>query len=280
MAKALKVVRHKWWRYILIALWQGWSAVWVFILLLIPALILISLRVGGLDDLGYVLLFLSFASLIYGAIAAIRNSLAVSASVFEGLKVRAAMRRSKVLAAGRKGSIFMLFVLLYVLSLVAAGLQLPFVFMLISTEGGKRFLGEGMSLALQFVANSLIGPVGAIALCLFYIDQRVRKEGFDIEALMDPTLGSGVPKPASVPVELLPSGFAPSGFTAQAPAASPFAPSGFTAASSPFPPSQFTAAPPPPAPPTAIAPFAPSGFTAPAVELPLEPELSPEENHG
>jgi hypothetical protein len=280
MGKALKVVRHKWWRYILIALWQGWSAIWVFILLLIPALILISLRVGGLDDLGYVLLFLSFASLIYGAIAAIRNSLAVSASVFEGLKVRAAMRRSKVLAAGRKGSIFMLFVLLYVLSLVAAGLQLPFVFMLISTEGGKRFLGEGMSLALQFVANSLIGPVGAIALCLFYIDQRVRKEGFDIEALMDPTLGSGVPKPASVPVELLPSGFAPSGFTAQAPAASPFAPSGFTAASSPFPPSQFTAAPPPPAPPTAIAPFAPSGFTAPAVELPLEPELSPEENHG
>jgi hypothetical protein len=280
MGKALKVVRHKWWRYILIALWQGWSAIWVFILLLIPALILISLRVGGLDDLGYVLLFLSFASLIYGAIAAIRNSLAVSASVFEGLKVRAAMRRSKVLAAGRKGSIFMLFVLLYVLSLVAAGLQLPFVFMLISTEGGKRFLGEGMSLALQFVANSLIGPVGAIALCLFYIDQRVRKEGFDIEALMDPTLGSGVPKPASVPVELLPSGFAPSGFTAQAPAASPFAPSGFTAASSPFPPSQFTAAPPPPAPPTAIAPFAPSGFTAPAVEIRLEPEIRPEENHG
>jgi hypothetical protein len=276
MGKALKVVRHKWWRYILIALWQGWSAIWVFTLLLIPALILIGLRVGGLDDLGYVLLILSFASLIYGAIAAIRNSLGVPASVFEGLKVRAAMRRSKVLAAGRKGSIFMLFVLLYVLSLVAAGLQMPFVFMLMSTEGGKRFLGQGMSLAVQFVSNSLIGPIGAIALCLFYIDQRVRKEGFDIEALMDPTLGSGVPKPAA-PVELLPSGFAPSGFTAQAPAASPFAPSGFTAASSPFPPSQFTAA---PAPPPANAPFAPSGFTTPAVAASSGDETSPEENHG
>jgi hypothetical protein len=30
----------------------------------------------------------------------------------------------------------------------------------------------------------LIGPVGAIAFCLFYIDGRARKEGFDIKALM------------------------------------------------------------------------------------------------
>jgi hypothetical protein len=277
------VVRHKWWRYILIALWQGWSAVWVFMLLFIPAIILMGLRVSGLTDLGVLLMVVSFGSLIYGIIAYIRNSLAVPASVFEGLKVRAAMRRSKVLAAGRKGSIFLLMVLLYVLSLVAGGLQLPFVFMLMSTEGGKRFLGQGMSLAMVFVTNSLIGPVGAIAFCLFYIDQRVRKEGFDIEALMDPTLGSGVPKPAAAPVELLPSGFAPSGFTAQTVPASPFVPTGFTAASSPFPPSPFTAAPPPP--PIAAAtpndtPFAPSGFTAPSVDLPVEYEAKPEEHHG
>jgi hypothetical protein len=283
IGQALKVVRHKWWRYILIALWQGWSAVWVFMLLFVPAIILMGLRVSGLTDLGVLLMVVSFGSLIYGIIAYIRNSLAVPASVFEGLKVRAAMRRSKVLAAGRKGSIFLLMVLLYVLSLVAGGLQLPFVFMLMSTEGGKRFLGQGMSLAMVFVTNSLIGPVGAIAFCLFYIDQRVRKEGFDIEALMDPTLGSGVPKPAAAPVELLPSGFAPSGFTAQTVPASPFVPTGFTAASSPFPPSPFTAAPPPP--PIAAAtpddaPFAPSGFTAPSVDLPVEYEAKPEEDHG
>jgi hypothetical protein len=218
---------------------------------------LIRLRVSGLDDLGYLLLVVSLLSLIYGVIAAIRNSLAVAASIFEGLNVRMAMRRSKTLAAGRKGAIFLLFVLLYVLSLVAAGLQMPFVFLLMSSEGGKRFLGQGMSLALGFVSNSLIGPVGAIALCLFYFDQRVRKEGFDIEALMDPTLGSGAPKAPTPAVELLPTGFAPSGFTAE-PVTQPFAPSGFTAARSHFPPSQFAAAPPP---------------------LPEEgPE--PEENHG
>lgn len=37
---------------------------------------------------------------------------------------------------------------------------------------------------LTFITTSLLGPVGAIALCLFYIDERVRKEGFDVELLM------------------------------------------------------------------------------------------------
>jgi hypothetical protein len=288
MGKALKVVRQKWWRYILIALWQGWSAVWVFLLLFFPAVILMGLRVGGLETLGVMLIFLSLAALAYGVVAYIRNSLAVPASVFEGLKVRAAMRRSKALAAGRKGSIFLLMILLYVLSLVAGMLQGPFVLLLTSSDAGKRFMAQGLSLAVVFVSNSLIGPVGAIALCLFYIDQRVRKEGFDIEALMDPTLGSGVPKPPAPPVELLPSGFAPSGFTA-APAASPFAPSGFTAASSPFPPSQFTAppaaAPPPPPQQASEVPFPPSGFAqaqaaAPALESTTGENAGAEEHDG
>ncbi len=242
LGKAMGAVRQKWWRYILIALWQGWSVVWIFMLLFIPAVVLIALRVSGLADLGYVLMVLSVLSLIYGLIAYLRNSLAVPASVFERLGVRASMRRSKVLSAGRKGSLFLLLVLLYALNLVASGLQMPFVFLLISTESGKRFLGQGMSLALAFVSNSLIGPVGAIALCLFYFDQRVRKEGFDIEALMDPTIGSGAPRPEAA-MATLPSGFAPSGFTAEALAVGPFAPSGFAAESSPFPPSQFTAEP-------------------------------------
>jgi hypothetical protein len=272
MGKALEVIRHKWWRYILIALWQGWSAIWIFMLTIIPAVVLIGLR-GGLAAIGVALLVASIGSLAYGVIAYIRNSLAVPASVFEGLKVRAAMRRSKTLAAGRKGSIFLLMILLYVLSLVAGGLQIPVVVLLMSSEAGKRFMGQGLSLAMVFVSNSLIGPIGAIAFCLFYIDQRVRMEGFDIEALMDPTLGSGVPKAPAAPPELLPSGFAPSGFTA--PVATPFAPTGFTAASSPFPPSQFTAA---PATSPSDRPFAPSGFTQAAAAS--APEAAPEEHHG
>jgi hypothetical protein len=175
------------------------------------------------------------------------------------------MRRSKNLVEGHKGRIFLLLVLLYVLSLVAGGLQIPFVVILMKSHTGQKILLQGMSLALAFVTNSLIGPIGAIAFCLFYFDARVRKEGFDIEALMDPTLGSAFrPAPVPEPPPLLPSGFAPSGFTA-----SPFPPSGLTAPS-PFPPSGLT----PPA--QDSSPFAPSGFTAPTAETPKPSNTEPE----
>ncbi|MBV8672237.1 MAG: hypothetical protein JOZ33_02275, partial [Acidobacteriaceae bacterium] len=33
--------------------------------------------------------------------------------------------------------------------------------------------------------GTLVGPIGAIAVCLFYFDERVRREGFDIEWMMN-----------------------------------------------------------------------------------------------
>jgi hypothetical protein len=35
-----------------------------------------------------------------------------------------------------------------------------------------------------FFSNVLIGPIYAIGLTLFYYDQRIRKEGYDIEWMM------------------------------------------------------------------------------------------------
>ena len=35
-----------------------------------------------------------------------------------------------------------------------------------------------------FVENALIGPIYSIGLTLFYYDQRIRKEGYDIEWMM------------------------------------------------------------------------------------------------
>ena len=254
MGIAFRAVRAKWWRYMLIALWQTWSAMWIFVLLLIPAFTLIALKVSSLLSIGFFLIFLAILSLIYGIIAYIRNSLAIAASVFERLPIRASMRRSKVLSANRKWPIFLLLLILFVLRLVAGVLQAPFSVMLMYSHTGQKILVQGLSLIMLFLTSSLVGPVGAIGLCLFYIDGRVRKEGFDIEALMDRTLGSALPRPVAPEPVVLPSGFARSGFTA-----------------SPFPPSGLTAAPPSPAPPDA-SPFAPSGFTAPS--KPKTPETS------
>jgi hypothetical protein len=55
-------------------------------------------------------------------------------------------------------------------------------------------------LALQQVAtfftNTFIGPIYSTGLTLFYYDQRVRKEGYDIEMMMQ---AAGLALPAEVP---------------------------------------------------------------------------------
>jgi hypothetical protein len=53
---------------------------------------------------------------------------------------------------------------------------------------------EIVRVVMDFVLQVLIAPVSAIALVLFYYDQRVRKEGFDIEWMMQQ---AGLTQPAS-----------------------------------------------------------------------------------
>ena len=261
MSIAFKAVRGKWYRFAGIAFWQGWSAIWIFMLLLIPAIVLMAFgsargRSSALVGLGVILLILAFLGLIYGVIAYLRNSLAIAASVFEKLPIRKSMRRSKNLAAGMKWRLFLLLLMMWVLAMVAGGLVFPLALLAQHSHTAAKLMAEGAQLLITFASQALIGPLGAIAFCLFYFDSRVRKEGFDIEALMDRSLGSPLQVAAS-PAWQPQNGFAPSGFTAEQPAppfspspftgepASPFAPSEFTSASAPFAPAGLTTAPPP-----------------------------------
>jgi hypothetical protein len=192
MGKALDAVKGHWLRYCLIAIWQSWSAGWIFALMIVPVVIMSSLGIKNLGWLIALLVFVAFGSLIYGVIAYIRNSLAVPAAVMEDLSVDRAMRRSKQLAAGGKGRIFLLLLLLFALYLVAGVLQLPFTLLLVHSRSAEHIVGQFISLFVAFLCSSLIGPVASIGLCLFYIDERVRKEAFDIEFLMSKTSpGSG-----------------------------------------------------------------------------------------
>jgi hypothetical protein len=62
--------------------------------------------------------------------------------------------------------------------------QIPFMMMSFKHHGE---LAAGARITQQFVAfltNTFIGPMYAIGLTLFYYDQRVRKEGYDIEWMM------------------------------------------------------------------------------------------------
>jgi hypothetical protein len=155
--------------------------------MIVPVTLMARLGLKNLNGLMAALVFIAIGSLVYGLIAYIRNSLAVPASVMEGLGVRRAMRRSKELVAGRKGRIFLLLLLLGALYCVAGALQFPFALLLLHSRSAEHVVGQFISLLVAFLCSSLIGPVASIALCLFYIDERVRREAFDIEFLMSKT---------------------------------------------------------------------------------------------
>ena len=102
----------------------------------------------------------------------------------ESLKVSASIKRSKQLLVTRKVRILLLFVFLFALYFVIGAIQNPLEHFALRARGAEAFLTHAISLGITFAARTLVGPLGAIAICLFYIDERVRREGFDIEWMM------------------------------------------------------------------------------------------------
>ena len=96
---------------------------------------------------------------------------------------------------------------MYVLSLVAGVAQgIPaVVFMLV--HSWVHILMGALTLVSTFITGALVAPVGAIAFCLFYIDERVRREGFDVEVLLNRAAGGHAFAAAEPPPQSLPSPF-------------------------------------------------------------------------
>ena len=123
---AVRAIIGKWYRYIGIAIWVGFSAFWLPALLYIPGFVLIfALSSTGLQWLAGLLFFLGFCALPYSVWAMLRNLLGVQASVIEGATVRTAMRRSKILTVGAKGRIFVVLLIVVALGATVGVLQLP-----------------------------------------------------------------------------------------------------------------------------------------------------------
>ena len=165
---------------------------------------------AGLGAAGGVLFGLA-AVLIFFAIAAyvlymvLRLSLVFPACVVEQIGAVAALKRSSTLTRGTKGRIFLLYligaVLGWVLTLVVT---IPFSILTALLPGASSpehaqtaamvmlFVVYGAAFAIQ----SFTRPVYGIALVLFYYDQRIRQEGFDIEWMM---LQAGMVAPPAAP---------------------------------------------------------------------------------
>jgi hypothetical protein len=183
---SIRAVIGRWLRFVGIGLWQAWSLLWLPLLLIVPAAVLISraarFGVGGVVA-GSVLIFLgATGGMAFGIVAFIRNSLAVQPAVVEGLKVRAAMRRSKVLAAGAKGRIFVVYLIAWCLFMVAGMLEMPLALIVGfgAMKGERHVLLQVAILLVNFIAHSIVTPVLMIGLSLVYFDQRVRQEALDL----------------------------------------------------------------------------------------------------
>ena len=150
-------------------------------------------RVAGLVGLALLtglLVMLGLVVLIVGAVVVgVFLLLAAPAYVLEGATVTGALRRSVTLVRGSWWRVFGIYLLMALLvTLVSAVLLVPLgvagAFFAFSSGAPEAELGTGASLALVLVSTLLsvvTAPVSAYVVGLLYVDQRMRREGLDLQ---------------------------------------------------------------------------------------------------
>jgi hypothetical protein len=157
-----------------------------------------SLAVVGIATAAFVVLFIPI--LAYTILMGLRYSLALPACVVENLAALKAIRRSIDLSKGARGRIFVLGLLIGVIKIGLVIVTQLFVFVAVFKNHGQ--IGPGMTAISQIIAfftNTFLGPIYATGITLFYYDQRVRKEGYDIEWMMQAAGLTVPPPPAAEP---------------------------------------------------------------------------------
>jgi len=144
----------------------------------------------GLVSLG----LLSVAGSVWTLYLYSKYCLAIPACVLEALPARPALRRSRFLARNSIRRITMIYLLMVVL-----GLGLSTLFWLPARIYAIYFWRSFTTVILlqslgSFIASGLSGPIATIAISLVYYDQRIRKEAFDLQFMID-----SLPQPAAPP---------------------------------------------------------------------------------
>jgi hypothetical protein len=154
-----------------------------------------SIVLGLLIALGLLLL------IVPGVLLALRWAVVIPVVVIERLPVRAAMERSSLLTDGFRGRAFLIYALYFLLSLIVGAIwQVPtgiLVAMSGDADTGTAWLTMVSSIG-SYVAQCLVGPLITVSLALYYYDQRVRKEAFDIDHML--TSLDQAPDPSSAAI--------------------------------------------------------------------------------
>jgi hypothetical protein len=140
-------------------------------------------------------IFLYLGMLIGGAVVVhlyVCLSLATAACVVERTRIIASLKRSMELSRGARGRIWLIFILYIVLSL-ALGFAIGAPLGAIAYATRSIFIMALISPIAQFLGGTFVAPILTIPLVLVYYDQRVRKEAFDLQVMMD-ALGQSGPE--------------------------------------------------------------------------------------
>lgn len=116
-----------------------------------------------------------------------KYGLAVPAVVLEDIKAKQAFPRSAALTKDAIGRIIAIYFLTWILTMVVViglGAAVQALAPALAKSAGT-ITAAAFNLVLNAIVVTAITPIMAIALTLAYYDQRVRKEAFDIENLMN-----------------------------------------------------------------------------------------------
>jgi hypothetical protein len=164
-------------------------------------IVLVLSRSGGAagGNSGAVLLMLmALLALLGGMLCSVlwlfyilcRYALAVPACILEKLTAKQALKRSSFLIKNNLGRILAVYLLTLLMSVVLTSiLQMPAYI-----AGNVFTLKPGMHMSAftmtwlfagEFLGKTLAGPIITIAIALVYYDQRIRKEAFDLQLMME-----------------------------------------------------------------------------------------------
>jgi len=129
--------------------------------------------------------------IIPGILWTIRWSLTIPIAVIEGHNLTDSLERSAQLTEGHRWRVFLIYALLIVLVyIVTLVLEVPLLIALALSSGlapGAEMpvFAQVLALVTGFVTSSLLSPIMTIAMSLVYYDERVRKEAFDLQHMME-----------------------------------------------------------------------------------------------
>jgi hypothetical protein len=138
---------------------------------------------GGLGVIASIVLIIHYYA---------RLALSMASCVLEKVEAVAAIRRSNFLSKGATGRIWLIVILTGLIGgALSFAITVP-VTAIAATTHMSLFTMTVLISCGQFLATTLATPISTVAMVLVYYDQRVRKEAFDLQLMMD-SLGQSGP---------------------------------------------------------------------------------------